>query len=320
MGEAKRKRKLHGEQPKTNSQNDYYHGLIDLHMLPSVPEINTARIRELTGYETIPEAAEIFLFAFRAVVGKRVFNVGFCIGDGERFSPIGIGVMERLRIESRGAKIHVVSVVHEDVAWDIVLRHLRNFTEKVILFAFPNSDVYDVGTSEIYYTSSVRNFGHDGKLLLQGTAAQRRQIRLQKAKILNRPPPQVLYAAAGVEHEDSPWIFRVVTPEGKELRTAVWNGRRNYEHEFPADIIRWVGGDRIAIVQVHSPVGVNLRSSLNLTIRLANNYDGVIHWARDTETFQSIIKSFVRLDFESASPPELSDNWRPFITMMGANP
>ena len=154
----------------------------------------------------------------------------------------------------------------------------------------------------------------------QGTAEQRRQIRIQKAAILKRPPPPVLYAAAGVEQEDSPWIFRVVTPDGKESRTAVWNGCRNYEHEFPEDIIRWVGGGRIAIVQVDSPVGVNRRCSLDLTIRLAKVHDGVIHLARDTEVFQSIVKPFVRLDFESVSPPEVPENWQPSITMMGANP
>ena len=103
------------------------------------------------------------------------------------------------------------------------------------------------------------------------------------------------------------------------MRTAVWIGRCNYEHEFPADIIRWVGGDRIGIVQVHSPAGLNMRSSLQLTMRLSNDHDGVIHWARDTETFQSIIKSFVRLDLETVSPPELPENWEPSITMMGAN-
>jgi hypothetical protein len=133
--------------------------------------------------------------------------------------------------------------------------------------------------------------------------------------ILGRPTPPVLHAAAGIEQEDSPWIFRVVTPEGKEMRTAVWNGRRNYEHEYPIEIIRWVGGDRIAIVQVNSPVGVNLRSSVELTNRLSKDHDRVILWARDTETFQSILKSFVRLDFENVSPPELPENWQPTITM-----
>ena len=260
------------------------------------------------------------LWAFRAIAADRTFHVGFCIGDGERFSPTGIGVIERFTMEASKSKIHVVPIVHEDVAFDIVLRHLRSFTKDVLLFAFPNSDVYDAGTASIRYTNSVRNFSCDGKFMPQGSPEQRRQIRIQKAEMLNRPPPPILYAAAGVDQEDSPWMFRMITPEGKSLRAAVWNGRRNYEHEFPEDIIRWVGGDRIAIVQVHRPVGINLRSSVELTNRLSKNFDGVIHWARDTETFQSIVKSIVRLNFDSVCPPELPENWQPSITMMGANP
>lgn len=103
------------------------------------------------------------------------------------------------------------------------------------------------------------------------------------------------------------------------VRTAVWNGRRNYAHEFPEDFVRWVGGDKIAIVQVDSPVGINLRSSLDLTHKLAKDFDGIIHWARDTETFQSILKSFIRLDLESISSPELPEDWKPEITILAAN-
>lgn len=83
--------------------------------------------------------------------------------------------------------------------------------------------------------------------------------------------------------------------------------------------MRWVGGDKIAIVQVDSPVGVNRRSSLDLTHRLAKDFDGIIHWAGDTGTFQSILKSFIRLDLESISPPELPEDWEPEITILAAN-
>jgi hypothetical protein len=319
MGEANGKRKLQSEKVDTPASGDYFRGVIDLHMLPPVPEVNGARIFQLTGDATFSKKTAIILRTFRAIAGTRTFLGGFCIGDGEQFSPIGIGVIERLRIEAPNSKIHIVPIVHEDVAFDIVLRHLRSFTGEVVVFAFPDSDVYDAGSAGTFYHDNLRNFDPDGKLMKQLSPKTRRQIRLQKAQILNRPPPPILYPAAGVEPEDSPWIFRVVTPEGKEMRTAVWNGRRNYEHEFPEDIIRWVGGDRIAIVQVHSPVGVNLRSSLQLTMWLSKDQDGVIHWARDTETFQSIIKSFVRLDLETVSPPQLPENWEPSITLMGAN-
>jgi hypothetical protein len=132
-------------------------------------------------------------------------------------------------------------------------------------------------------------------------------------------PSADFYAASGVVQEDSPWIFRIVTPVGKVLYTAVWNGRRDYAHELPKDIAGWVGGEKIAIVQVDSPVGVNRRSSLDLTHRLSGDFDGVIHWARDTATYQSILKSFVRLDLESVGPPKLPEGWQPEITILAAN-
>ncbi len=316
MGEAKRKRQ---QQQSAWPRSDSFRGVIDLHALPPVAEINGARIRELTGDATIPDDAQVILRAFRAVVGERSFHVGFCLGDGEDFSAIGIAVIDRLMMEAPGAGIHVVPVVHDDIAWDIVLRHLRSFTGQVLLFAFPDSDVYDAGTAEVSYSQDVRQFDPDGAQLGRLTAAQRRKIREQKAAILNRPPPPVFYAATGVAQEESPWIFRLATPAGKVIRTAVWNGRRDYAHEFSPEITRWVGGDRIAIVQVDSPVGVNRRSSLELTHFLAKDFDGVIHWARDTETFQSILKSFVRLDLESVSPPELPEGWDPEVVILAAN-
>lgn len=316
MGEAKRKKQLREKMSWPCGAD--FRGEIDLHMLPSVAAINGARIRELTGYDTIPETTEIILQTFRAMVWKRTFYVGFCLGNETGFSAIGIAVIDRLMMEAPGAVLHVVPVVHDEIAWDIVLRHLRNFTGQVLLFAFPDSDVYDAGTAEKYYSREIRLFDDKGKQLERLTAGQRRKIQERKAAILRLPPPKT-YAAPDVSQVDTPWIFRLATPEGKVIRTAVWNGRRDYAHEFPEDIVRWVGGEKIAIVQVDSSVGVNLRSSLKLTHFLAKDFDGVIHWARDTETFQSILKSFIRLDLESISPPELPEDWKPEITILAAN-
>ncbi|MBX3476241.1 MAG: hypothetical protein KF910_01410 [Brevundimonas sp.] len=314
MGEAKRKKQRRKQ--AWPEDHDYF-GTVELHMLPAAPAINGARIRELTGDESIPDA-DVVLEAFRAVAGDRTFHVGFCLGDDSGVSAIGIAVIERLMMEAPDAPLHVVPVVHQDIAWAMVLRHLRSFRGKALLFVFPDSDLYDAGTAEKYYSKAIELFDNKGMPLGRLTSAQRQAIREQKAAILNRPPPPKFYPAA-VEQEDSPWIFRLVTPAGKAIRTAVWNGRRHYEHLCPPDVARWVGGDRIAVVQVDSPVGVNRRSSLDLTHFLAKNYDGVVHWARDTETFQSILKSFVRLDLESVSPPELADGWSPDVTFLLAN-
>lgn len=317
MGEAKRKGQA--QQISTWPRSENFFGTIDLHLLPPIPSINGARIRELTGDVSIPDSTQIVLRAHRADVGERSFYVGFCLGDERGFSAIGVAVIDRLMMEAPGAPLHVVLVAHEDIAWDIVLRHLRSFTGRVLLFAFPNSEVYDAGTAETFYSEAIRSFNENGRLLRQLSAAQRRKVREKKAELLNQPPPPTFYEAPGVPLEDTPWIFRFTTPAGKIIRTAVWNGRRDYAHQFREDIINWVGGNRIAIVQVDSPVGINRRSSLDLTHLLAKDFDGVIHWARDTETFQSILKSFIRLDLESVGPPDLPEDWKPEVTMFGAN-
>ena len=258
MGEAKRRTTA---EKSAWPHSDSFRGMIDLHVLPPVAAINDARIRQLTGDATIPDTLQVILRAFRAVVAERTFHVGFCLGNDVGFSAIGLAVIERLMMEAPGAPVHVVPVVHQEIAWDIVLRHRRSFTGQILLFAFPNSDVYDVGTAEIYYSKHIRQFDPSGVQFEWLTTAQRQRIHEQKAAILNRPPP-VFYAATGIAQEDTPWIFRLATPAGKVIRTAVWNGRRDYAHEVPEDIVQWVGGDKIAIVQVDSPVGVHGRSSL----------------------------------------------------------
>lgn len=315
MGDAKRKKQARAAWPESNR----YDGTIDLHILPPVASINGARIRELTNDNSFPATAQIVLQAFRAVAGERKFHAGFCIGDGKAFSAIGLAVIERLSMEAPEAALYVVPIIHEDIAWDIVIRHLRTFTGQILLFAFSDSDVYDAGKVEVWYSKYIRQFDPDGAQIPRPTESQRQAIRERKAAILNRPPPPRFYPASDIAQEDPQWIFRVGTPAGKTIRAAVWNGRRDYAHEFPEDIVRWVGGDRIAIVQVDSPVGVNRRSPLDLTHKFSKDFDGVIHWARDTETFQSILESFIRLDIDSVGPPDVPEGWKPEIVISAAN-
>lgn len=317
MGEAKRKKEMQERMALLRPKD--FHYAIDLHSLPPVSTINGRRIRELTGDESlqISDTTEILLQTFRAAVGERAFHVGFCIGDETGVSAIGLAVIERLLIEVPEAALHVIRISHEDIAWDIVLRHLRSFAGKILLFTFSDPDVYDAGTAELYYSNAIHLFNDKGNQQTKLTAAQRQKIQEEKAAHLGRPPPKIY--ANNILQTEVPWIFRIATPAGKEIRTAVWNGRRDYAHDLPEDIIRWVGGDKIAIVQVDKPVGVNRRSSLNLTHTLAKDFDGVIHWARNTETFESILKSFIRLDLQSVSMPELPEGWAPKVTILAAN-
>ena len=315
MGEAKRKKQERAAWPDA----DRYNGSIDLHVLPAVASINGARIRELTGDDTIPETTQVILRAFRAVVGERTFHVGFCLGDGEAFSAVGIAVIERLSMEAPGTALHIVPIVHEDIAWDIVTRHLRSFTGQTLLFVFPDSDVYDAGTAEISYSKHIRQFDPSGGSTRTTDRDATAQDTRAKGSDAQSAAATEILPGRGCRPRRLAMDISGRDARRKGHQDSRLDGRRNYAHEFPEDIIRWVGGDRIAIVQVDSPVGINRRSSLDLTHRLAKDFDGVIHWARDTETFQSILKSFIRLDLDSVSPPDLPEGWEPEIVILAAN-
>ena len=85
MGETRRRRKKNHDRAWPFS--DGFPGKIDLRMLSPVPEISAARIRAMTGDQTIPDTPQLVLTAFRAVVGDRTFHVDFCCGDGQRLVP-----------------------------------------------------------------------------------------------------------------------------------------------------------------------------------------------------------------------------------------
>lgn len=96
MGEAKGRKHRKKQSPWPHS--DSFWGTIDLHILPPVAKINGARIRELTGDDAITDTAQVILRAFRAVVDKRTFHVGFCLGTNAGFSAVGIAVIDRVPI------------------------------------------------------------------------------------------------------------------------------------------------------------------------------------------------------------------------------
>ena len=60
--------------PETWPSGECARGMIDLHWLPPVPSINGARIRELTGEESIPPDAEIALRVHHVIAGDRSFS------------------------------------------------------------------------------------------------------------------------------------------------------------------------------------------------------------------------------------------------------
>ena len=89
-------------------------------------------------------------------------------------------------------------------------------------------------------------------------------------------------------------LFLVCT-NGKVIRVGVWNGKRDYSH-LPSDkAMDLVGGPSQTIVQVGEPTnGFEGRSSLALTHALSYDFDGILHWARDSKTFLSIVAELAK--------------------------
>lgn len=238
MGEAKRRKQASSAGQPWPSDATGYREQIELHLLPPIATIDTTRIRDLTGDESFPLGKQVSLNAFRAVVGGREFHVGFCLGDGERFSGIGLAVIDRLLAEEGDAPVFVVPIIDQEVAWDIVLRHLSTFAGKILMFAFANSTVYDAGTAEIYYAREIAVF-RDGERMRRLTEEDRRRVKAQAAAIKGKPAPlPKFYQMPGVDRHEQPWIFELKASNGKVLRLTAWNGRRNFIHECPADIIK----------------------------------------------------------------------------------
>jgi hypothetical protein len=317
MGEAKR-RKAAKAAGKPWPEDAPFYGEIEMHMLPPLPKISD-RVRELTNDLSIPPNMQLVLKAFRVVSGSRSFYAGFCLGDGERFSPIGIGVVERLIAETTPATpMHVVPISEQEIAWDLVLRHLRTFAGDIIVFAFSNSTVYDAGAAEMFYAPEIAVFV-DGTRKKRLTTADRKAVKAKAAAVQGKPVPPIFYEHPGVDPQEQPWIFEMTAGNGKKLLITAWNGRKQFAHELPPEISHLVGGSKIAIVQVGSPVGVNGRSSIALSAALADKFDGIVHWARDTATYQSIVREFVQANLPSASPPHLPGDWNPEIVIMPVN-
>ncbi len=304
MGEAKR-RKMAGNCPVCSDDD-----LIKLTFLSPVTSGSFPSYSKAHADMGMREDQLLALNAFKASFRDSEFLVGFCVGDGQMVSQIGMLVMDRLLMESpKEISVRVIKLDEYDIAWDIVLRDLKSFNGSALLFAFADSEVYDAGTAEIFYSKMVEVY--DGKKRLDRPTKERRDgILKEKEKILGSLRQKV---------GDEPKIFTFSIKSGRQVRITVWNGRKDFIHEMdPLEVSRLVGGERIAMVQVGSPVGINGRSSVGLTEQLAESlgFDGIVHWARDTETYKSIISEFVEAGLSMVEPPQLSLDWKPEIVVM----
>ena len=86
-------------------------------------------------------------------------------------------------------------------------------------------------------------------------------------------------------------LFEIQAGE-KKIRTGVWNGQKDYSNiPGPGELDGLVGGPKLIIVQVGRPTnGIQGRSSLSLTIAMSPQADSIVHWAKNTKTFNSIVE------------------------------
>jgi hypothetical protein len=86
---------------------------------------------------------------------------------------------------------------------------------------------------------------------------------------------------------------------GKIIRTGIWNGRHDYSNIPSPEQLDVAGGPELILVQVNRPTnGFEGRSSLALTKALAAKADSIVHWAKDTKTFNSIVEELSKVGSE----------------------
>lgn len=112
-------------------------------------------------------------------------------------------------------------------------------------------------------------------------------------------------------------IFEFTGAAGEWAVITVWDGKDNFSAEFPTDIINRLGADKIAVVQVGKPVGRNGRSAISLSdVLVSCGFGGILQWARDTETYQSIMQEIERRRLVPADPSHPPEDWKPEIVIV----
>jgi hypothetical protein len=182
----------------------------------------------------------------------------------------------------------------------------------MLIFSFPHLPLFDVTHAKLFGADAITVFSYDGTIFPKTSRKRQREIEAQARERYGEAPAPTFYEVPGIDPEEDPWVFGLEASNGAKARVTVWNGRDDFIHEFPTEkIVRLVGGSKIAVAQVGSPL-VGGRSSLKVSDMLAQaGYEGIIHWARDTATYQSVLKEFVGANLPTVLPPDLPADWKP---------
>ena len=243
MSQAKRRREQLSRVSEAFREMLYEN--ISLHWLSPTLEIDGAYTAKLAVDESLGDFSQVTLQAYRANIGGRVFHVGFALGDGESFSAFGSAVIARLGLETQSGQLHVVPVSHKDIAWNIVLRHLRSFDGQTLLFVSPDPDTYDVSVGEMLkaYTGC-KSLTEHCMLRLLTSEAKRLALRMKSQTLLQYWYPRKPNLLRGMlSILGSVWGGRRSTCPPRYPR----NARRQDLVRVGSDMYRAMGIDRVEV-------------------------------------------------------------------------
>jgi hypothetical protein len=171
MGEAKRRKD--DTQVKSAS-------VVKLTRL-SQPNAKNSPLLRNAGEQQKAAAQRLVLNAFRAEVGGRSFAAGFAMGTGERFTAIGVAVVDRIVHEAAGKTIAMAPITGKDDAFGKMMRTLGSFEGEALVFCFADFASFNAGMADLFHSGDVSVFDERGSPLKRLTALQHKQMKSRGA-------------------------------------------------------------------------------------------------------------------------------------------
>ena len=166
----------------------------------SQPSADNSPLLRTAGAEQIAAAKTLVLNAFRAEVGERSFCVGFTLGTGDKFTSIGVAVVDRIVNEAPGQVIGMAPVTSKVSAYAGMMRRLRSFEGKALIFCFPDWATFNIGMADLFHSDEVSVFDDKGTALRRLSSTDRNRMRnsVPTGQLAAR---QEIFSVAGLKTE-----------------------------------------------------------------------------------------------------------------------
>lgn len=166
----------------------------------SQPSAENSPLLRTAGAEQIAQAKALVLNAFRAEVGARSFCVGFTLGTGDKFTSIGVAVVDRIVNEAPGQVIGMAPVTSKVSAYAGMMRRLRSFEGKALIFCFADWATFNIGMADLFHSDEVSVFDEKGSALKRLTSTERNRMK-NSVPAGNRAARQEIFAVSGLKTE-----------------------------------------------------------------------------------------------------------------------